>query len=484
MGQSKVTRRTMLKRSIAAGGMAAIASPFSVFAQKSPLDELAGRLQGLLITPGHDGYEQSRRVWNAMIDRRPAAIARCSGVADVVEVVRFARESGMDISIRGGGHNVAGKAVRDDAIMIDLGGMDGVWVDPGNRRARVQGGTRWGTFDNETLIHNLATTGGTVGTTGVGGLTLGGGIGWLAREHGLSCDNVVSADMVLADGSTVTASADEHPDLYWAIRGGGGNFGIVTSFEFELHELKPMVGGLAVYPGETLKDLLHFYREFTAGAPDGAMAMAGAFYGPPGTAVEGQVAAFSAVSYCGDPDEGARLLQPFKDFGPPALDIIGPTDYGTQQALFAGAGAPGIRNYWRSNFMKSLTDDAIDTMVSRAAELPPLNSMLLLEHLGGAIGRIGENETAFANRGANYNVSFLGGWTDPADDEKNIPWVRAAGDELRSFATGGAYINYMAGDESPERVRAAYEANFARLREVKRQYDPTNFFNSNQNIAP
>ena len=407
MGQSRVSRREMLKGSVAAGGIAAIASPLSVFAQKSPLDELAVRLQGPLIAPGDDQYEQLRRVWNAMIDRRPAAIVRCSGVADVVEIVRFARERDIDISVRGGGHNVAGKAVRDEAIMIDLGDMNGVWVDPGNRRARVQGGARWGEFDNETLVHNLATTGGTVGTTGVGGLTLGGGVGWLARKHGLSCDNVMSADMVLADGSVVTASAEQNLDLYWAIRGGGGNFGIVTSFEFEVHDLEPMVGGLAVYPGDKLKDLLHFYRDFTADAPDGAMAMVGAFYGPPGTAVEGEVAAFSAVSYCGDPKEGARLLQPFKDFGPPALDIIGPTDYGTQQSLFAGAGALGTRNYWRSSFLRVLSDDVLDVMVRRSAELPKPGSMFLIEHLGGAVARVGQNETAFANRGANYNMSVF-----------------------------------------------------------------------------
>ena len=484
MSNSQISRREMLKGAIAAGGTAALGSSIGVLARDAHLDDLAGRLQGPLITPEHDQYEQARQVWNAMIDRRPAAIARCSGVADVVDVVRFARDTGMDISVRGGGHNVAGKAVRDDAIMIDLGLMNGVWVDPGNKRARVQGGARWGAFDNETLVHNLATTGGTVGTTGVGGLTLGGGVGWLARKHGLSCDNVVSADMVLADGSAVTASADQNPDLYWAIRGGGGNFGIVTSFEFEVHELEPMVGGLAVYPGHTLKDLVHFYRDYTADAPDGLMAMVGAFYGPPGTSVEGEVAAFSAVSFCGPTDEGVRLLQPFKDFGPPALDIIGPTDYGTQQTLFAAGGAMGTRNYWRSSFLRELSDDAIDVMVRRSAEMPKPGSMFLIEHLGGAIGRVGQNETAFANRGANYNMSIFGTWLDPSEDEKNNAWVRATGDEVRSFSTGGAYVNYMAADEPAENVRAAYEANFARLREVKRQYDPTNFFNSNQNIAP
>ena len=484
MGKPEFTRREILKGSMAAGGLAAIGSPLVSAAQGASLDDLAERLQGPLITPSHDNYDQVRSVWNAMIDRRPAAIAQCAGVADVVDVVRFARKTGMDISVRGGGHNVAGKAVRDDAIMIDLGNMNGVWVDPAEKRAITQGGTRWGAFDNETLVHNLATTGGTVGATGVGGLTLGGGIGWLARKHGLSCDNVVSANLVLADGSVVTASAEENADLYWAIRGGGGNFGIVTSFEFQLHELESVTGGLAVYPGSSLRDLVDFYREYTANAPDGLMTMVGAFFGPPGTSVEGEVAAFAAVSYVGSAEDGARLVQPFKDFSSPALDIIGPSDYGTQQSLFAGAGALGTRNYWRSSFLRELSDGVLDVFVERAEEMPRPGSMFLIEHLGGAIARVGQNETAFANRGANYNMSVFGTWLDPSEDEKNNAWVRAVGDEIRSFSTGGAYVNYMAGDEPAENVQAAYEANFARLREVKRKYDPTNFFNSNQNIAP
>jgi len=484
----KFTRRQLLAGSAALGGLAAIGAPVATLARQaaraSKFESLAERLQGNVILPSDEGYEQARRVWNGMIDKRPGAVVRCSGVADVIEAVRFAREHDLPATVRGGGHNVAGKAVRDGALTIDLGAMHGVRVDARALRARAEGGVRWAAFDRETLVHNLATTGGTVGTTGVGGLTLGGGLGWLMRKHGLSCDNLVSADVVTADGRFMTASADENADLFWALRGGGGNFGIVTSFEFRLHELETVTGGMALYPRGRLADMLRFYREYTASVPDTVTAMAGAMIGPPGTSVEGEVAGIIAVCHCGPAGEGDRLLQPIRAFGPPALDAIGPIGYAGMQALFANAGTPGLRNYWRSNFMKSLTDDVLDTLVVRADEMPRPGSMLLIEHLGGAVGRVGAHETAFSNRDALYNVSVLGTWTDAADDAANVPWVRAAGDELREYATGGAYVNYMAGDESAENVRGAYEANFRRLVEVKRKYDPTNFFSSNQNIAP
>jgi FAD/FMN-containing dehydrogenase len=451
---------------------------------ESPLAGLGDVLGKRLIEPADQRYEEARKVWNGMIDKRPAAIALCAGVADVIDVVRFARDNDMPVSVRGGGHNVAGKALKNGAITIDLGPMHGIWVDARRKRALVQGGARWGAFDRETLAHNLATTGGTVTTTGVGGLTLGGGLGWLMRKHGLSCDNVVSANVVTADGATLTASGSENSDLFWAIRGGGGNFGIVTSFEFQLHAVEPIVGGMAIYPGNQLRDLLHFYRDYTAKAPDSLTAMAGALVGPPGTSVEGQMAGWMAVCHSGPVADGERLVKPVKEFGSPALDLIGPTDYRTIQTMFDAGSGPGARNYWRTNFMKELGDDAIDAILARADEIPPPGSLILLEHLGGAVARVGEHETAFANRGANYNVSVLGSWVHASDDEKNIAWVRKFGDELRSFATGGAYVNYMASDESPEHVRAAYEANFKRLVDVKRKYDPTNFFSANQNIAP
>jgi FAD/FMN-containing dehydrogenase len=484
----KMSRREMLIGSAAAGGLAALGAPALSFAQAaavdvSPLADLKARLSGNLILPGDGAYDDARKVWNAMIDKRPSAIARCSGVADVIEVVNYAREKNLSITVRGGGHNVAGKAVRDGAIQIDLGRLHGIRVDPGTKRARAQGGVRWNAFDREALAQNLVTTGGTVGDTGIAGLTLGGGIGWLCRKHGLSCDNLVSADVVTADGRLLTASESENTDLFWAIRGGGGNFGIVTSFEYQLHDLEPATGGMALYPESMIKDMLKFYRDFTASAPDSVMTMAGVMVGPPGTPVAGQTVGMLAVCHSGPLGEGEQLLRPIKEFGTPAVDLIGPTTYGAMQSLFGAAGELGSRNYWRSSFMKELSDEAIDTLVSRSGEIPRPGTLILLEHMGGAIRRVGEGETAFANRGANYNVSVLGSWLDASEDEKNIAWTRMFGDELKSFSTGGAYVNYMA-DESAASVRGAYEANFQRLVAVKRKYDPANFFSSNQNIVP
>lgn len=489
----KVSRRELLVGSAALGGLALLGAPELSFARRardagaasnSGLGDLAGQLRGDLILPGQKGYDDARKVWNGMIDKHPAGIARCTGVADVIDVVTYAREKNIPVSVRGGGHNVAGKSVSDGGITIDLGEMQAIRVDPARKRARVQGGARWGAFDRETLAFDLVTTGGTVSSTGVGGLTLGGGLGWLMREHGLSCDNVVSADVVTADGKLLVANETENSDLYWAIRGGGGNFGVVTSFDFQLHDLEPIVGGLAMYPQSMLKDMLHFYREYTSSAPDSITAMAGVINGPPGSPLEGQSAGFIAVFHGGSLSEGQRLVQPIKDFGPPAADFIGPTSYPAMQTMFDAGAAGGLRNYWRSNFMTECSDDAIDAIVARADELPPPASMILLEHLGGAVAEVGDHDTAFSNRGANYNASVFGTWVDADDDEENIAWVRTFGDELKAFSTGGGYVNYMSADENAANVRAAYEKNLQRLREIKQKYDPTNFFSGNQNIAP
>lgn len=487
-----LTRRELLLGTAAAGGLTVLGVPdlsytldAATTGNATPaFDDLAGMLRGELITPANGSYDEARKLWNGLVDKRPAAIARCTGVADVMAVIDYARTRGIAVSVRGGGHNVAGKSLRDGAIAIDLGPMQGIRVDAQAKRARAQGGVRWSAFDRETLAQNLVTTGGTVSTTGIAGLTLGGGLGWLMRKYGLACDNVVSADVVTADGRLLVADRSRNTDLYWAIRGGGGNFGVVTSFEFQLHDLEPVVGGSAFYPRKLVKDLLHFYREYTAKAPDSVTAMAGVVIGPEGSPLAGQAAGWFGVCHFGPEDEGKRLVRPIKEFGPPAMDFIGPMAYSALQTMFDAGAVAGQRNYWRSNFMKELSDDAIDAIVAHADELPPPGSMIAIEHLGGAVARVGEHETAFANRGANYNVSVFSTWVDPALDEKSIAWTRRFGDELRSFATGGAYVNYMAGDESPERVRAAYETNFKRLVEVKRKYDPDNFFSANQNIAP
>lgn len=488
---SHFTRRDLIRGGAALGAAAVATSTPLLIARQAlsaptsaalPLEGLQGRLAGQLVLPGDSGYDEARQVWNAMIDKRPAAIARCTGVADIFEVVNYARENGLPVSVRGGGHNVAGKALRDGAITIDLAPMHAVRVDPEQRRARVQGGARWRDFDREAVALDLVTTGGTVSTTGVGGLTLGGGLGWLMRQHGLSCDNLKSADVVTADGRLLTASDKENPDLFWALRGGGGNFGVVTSFEFGLHELQPITGGIAMYPENRLKDVMRFFRDFTGSAPDSVTAMAGILIGGEGSPVAGQNAGWIAVCHSGPAAEGERLLRPIKEFGPPAADFIGPTTYTNIQTMFDSP--PGSRNYWRSNFMTELSDDAIDAIVAHAGELPKPGSLFLLEHLGGAVGRVGEHETAFSNRAAKYNASILTAWLDREEDERNIAWTRAFGDELTAFATGAGYVNYMTADEGTKRIQATYEANLDRLRKIKKKYDPENFFNSNQNIAP
>jgi FAD/FMN-containing dehydrogenase len=489
-----ISRRELIKGTVAAGGLALVGSSAVASAQQSvnsataaavpePYAELAARLRGGLITPGHARYDAERKIFNDMIDKRPAAIAKCTGAADVMDVVRYAREHDIPVSVRGGGHNVAGKAVRNDAILIDLGPMHGVRADPLTGRARAQAGARLGALDRETLAVGMVTPSGTVSDTGIAGLTLGGGFGWLQRKHGLTIDNLVSADVVTADGEFLIASEAEHPDLFWALRGGGGNFGVVTSFEYKTYEVEPTIGGLAVYPADKLKDLLHFYRDFTSKAPDSIMTMAGAMPGIPGTATEGGIAAWIAVCYSGDLNEGERLLQPIKDFDSAVIDTIAPMPFGAIQTMFDAGSPPGMRHYWRSSFASELSDGLIDTMVANAPNLPLPGSMMLLEHMGGAVGRVGPTATAFSNRDAQYNVSILSAWLNAADDEANIGWTRSTGDALKKYGSGGGYVNYMA-DEGAAAVRAAYEVNLERLIDVKRKYDPTNVFSANQNIAP
>ena len=489
-----ITRRDLIKTTVAAGGLALVGPSAVAGTQQStaagtgaarpePYADLAKGLRGGLITPDHARYDAERKIFNDMIDKRPAAIAKCTGAADVMEVVKYAREHDIPVSVRGGGHNVAGKAVRNGALLIDLGPMDGVRADPVRQRARAQAGARLGALDRETLAVGLVTPSGTVSDTGIAGLTLGGGFGWLQRKHGMTIDNLVSADVVTADGEFLVANETSHPDLFWALRGGGGNFGVVTSFEYKTYEVEPTIAGLAVYPVDKLKDLLHFYRDFTSNAPDTIMTMAGAMPGIPGTSTEGGTAAWIAVCHSGDLSEGERLLRPIKDFGTAVVDTIAPMPFDAVQTMFDAGSPPGMRHYWRASFVHELSDGLIDTMVAYAPQLPMPGSMLLFEHMGGAVGRVGPTETAFSSRDAQYNVSVLSAWLDAGDDAANIAWTRSAGDELKKFGTGGAYVNYMA-DEGEAAVRAAYEVNLERLIEVKRMYDPTNVFSANQNIAP
>jgi FAD/FMN-containing dehydrogenase len=494
--QGDISRRELLARGITFGGVAMMGSSTKLFGQEAlsegtlpptaadPLGDLRTSLRGDLLTSADPAYDGARKLWNGMIDKRPAAIVRCAGTADVISAVKFARSNDLAVSVRGGGHNVAGKALRNGALAIDLSPMKGLRVDPKAKTARAQAGVTWGEFDRETVSFDLVSTGGTVSTTG-SGLTLGGGLGWLMRKHGLACDNLMSVDVVTASGEFLTASDSENADLFWAVRGGGGNFGVVTSFEYRLHKLEPITGGMALYPSNMIGDMFRFYREYTRSAPDSVTAMAGIVQGPEGSPLAGQQAGFFGVCHSGSETDGERLVRPIKEFGPPAMDMIGLTPYLAVQSLFDATSPPGNRNYWRSNFLNEISDEAIDVILANADGLPNnAYSALFFEHMEGAVGQVGVRDTAFANRDAKYNFTILSGWTDRAEDDRYVTWTRAFGDAMKTLATGAGYVNYMTDDEGAARIRATYEINYDRLVAVKRKYDPTNFFSGNQNIVP
>lgn len=413
-----------------------------------------------------------------MIDKRPAAIARCNGVADVVATVRFAAESNMLLAIRGGGHNIAGLATCDDGIVIEMSRMKGAHVDPVRRTVRAQAGMSWGDFDRETQLFGLATTGGQVSTTGISGLTLGGGIGWLMGRCGLACDNVLSFQVVTADGSVRTASADEHPDLYWALRGGGGNFGVVVSFEYRLHPITTVLSGMLVHPLDRANAVLRFYRDFVATAPDELTVYAAALTTPDG---------FEALAivpcYCGDNlAAGERLLQPLRDFGPPVADMVGPMPYLALQQMLDPACPYGIRSYWKSNFLRELSDDAIDTFVSHARSRTSPRTIAVIEHYHGQAQRVPPDETAIPLREYSFNLVLLSMW-ETADSAPHIAWTRDFFTAMQTFSTGSVYVNTLAADDS-NRVREAYGQIYERLAEIKLKYDPSNLFRVNHNIRP
>lgn len=443
---------------------------------------LKASLRGTLLHPADQGYDEARTIWNAMIDKRPAMIVRCAGVADVINAVNFARTHDLLVAVRGGGHNVAGNAVCDDGIMIDLSPMKSVRVDPARRTAHAEPGLTWSEFDHETQAFGLATTGGVIPTTGVAGLTLGGGIGWLMGKHGLSCDNLLAVDIVTADGQLRHASATENADLFWGIRGGGGNFGIVTSFEFQLHPVAQILGGMVIHPLANARDVLRFYREFTKTAPDELTSMAGFLTSPEGDPVVAII-----VCYNGPIEEGERVVQPLRAFGPPTADAIAPMAYPTLQGLMAEGFPSGLQNYWKSNFLTDLSDGAIAIMVDRFTTVPAPTSAMVIEHIGGAVSRVGGDETAFQHRHSPYNLLIIGIWPDPADNDTNIRWVRGTWEAVQPFSSGGVYVNYLgqADDEGIERIQEAYGvAQYERLLALKKQYDPTNLFRLNQNINP
>ena len=455
---------------------------------RSVIEQFRVSLNGHLVLPEDADYDEVRRIWNGMIDRRPTLIARCQNANDVVSAVHFARDQGLSIAVRCGGHSVAGKSVCDGGLMIDLSPMNGVTVDPEARTARIEGGAKLGVLDAATQEFGLATTAGMVSDTGVGGLTLGGGVGYLARRFGLTVDNLLGAEVVTASGEQIRADATENPDLFWALRGGGGNFGIVTAFEFRLHEVGPEVlVGQAYFPLDNMAEVLRFYRELMSDAPDELAGYALAANVPPVEPFpeENQGKPCIAIVCChsGDFEAGRKVLAPLETFGDPILRFIQPMPYTALQQSFNDGVPTGQRYYWKSHFHRELSDEAIDTFVAHVTSLPGPFSLVGFEPMGGAINRVDATETAFPHRDAEFGFGIWSGWSDPADDEAAIAWSRKLYDAMAPFSTGGVYSNYMDRDED-ERLPAAFADNLERLKRVKAKYDPDNFFRANQNIVP
>jgi FAD/FMN-containing dehydrogenase len=443
------------------------------------LDEFRQKHRGSILTAEDPQYDDARRVWNAMIDRRPAVIARPRGTADVIECVRFARGMNLAIAVRGGGHNVAGRCVCDDGLVIDFADMKGIRVDPVAMTARAEPGVRWTEFDRETQAFGLATTGGTIGDTGIAGLTLGGGFGWLEGKFGMTVDNLLSADVVLADGRLVHASSTDHPDLFWALRGGGGNFGVVTSFLYRLHEVGPMiVGGLVVHPFSRAKEVLKFFGEFLHTAPDELVAAAVLMTGP-----DGQKACAIMAAYPGDVVEGERLMAPLKQFGPPVVDALGRLPYRAHQSLIDAAMPPNVFNYWKAEFLRDMSDAVIEVSTEAFSRVPsPMSSMLFFP-IRGAASRVSPGATAFPHR-SGYHVGIYSLWTDRARNDSNIAWVRQTWNSIQPLAAGGVYVNELGDDDGADRVRMAYGLNYERLQQIKAKYDPDNVFRLTANITP
>lgn len=447
---------------------------------KVVVEQLRSRLRGELILPEDDAYEKARKIWNGMINKRPAVIAQCAGTADVISCVKFARENDLLTAVRGGGHNVAGNASCHGGFVIELSKMKGMRVDSTGQTARAQAGLTWGEFDRETQAFGLATTGGFVPSTGIAGLTLGGGLGYLGRRFSLTCDNLLSADVVTADGELLVTNSNESGDLFWGLRGGGGNFGVVTSFEYRLHPLGPMVlGGLILHPIEKAREAAGFYREFAPTSPDELTTHFGFLTSP-----EGHPVVCFIVCYSGDLDRGEKAIQPLRQFGSPLADAVQPMSYIALQAMGEALYPSGRLNYWKSSFVHELSNDAIETMISQFAQVPSPFSLVALEQLGGAIKRVDRDDTAFGDRAANYSLIITSAWTDLSQNEKNIYWTRDFFNAMQPFARDSVYVNYLdAGEE--DRIKNAYGADhYQRLVALKNKYDPTNFFRMNQNIKP
>jgi FAD/FMN-containing dehydrogenase len=444
--------------------------------------QLAPSFTGQLLQPGAADYDSARRVHNGLIDKCPALIARCAGTADVADAVRLARALNLPAAVRGGGHNVAGRATIDEGVMIDLAPMKGIHVDVGKRTARAQGGVLWKELNRETQVHGLAVTGGAVSTTGIAGLTLGGGFGWLAPKYGLALDNLRSAEVVLADGRILRASANENADLFWGIRGGGGNFGIASSLEYDVHPVGPTItGGLVAHPLARALDVMKVYRDACATAPDELELVAGFLTAPDGS---GHKLNGILASHCGTLSDGAAAVAPIKAFGPPAMDVMGPIPYCTQNSLLDAAFPKGALNYWKAQFVRELSDDCIRTIVDAFERCTSPMSQIVIEHFHGAMSRVPVDATACALRVTGFNVVIVAQWLDPSENDRHIGWARATYDALKPYLAPTRYVNYLEDDAPADAAAAVYGANYGRLRDLKSIYDPDNFFSANVNIGP
>ena len=443
-------------------------------------DELAGAFRGVVVMPGHARYDEVRAVHNGLIDKRPAVIARCRNVADVRDAVNFGRDKGLEISVRGGGHNVAGRAVTEGGLMIDLSPMGGVDVDPVRRRARAQGGVTWDEYNRTTEIYGQATTGGVVSTTGVAGLTLGGGIGWLMGKYGLSIDNLTQVEVVTADGQVRIVDDDNEADLFWALRGGGGNFGVATSMEFETHPLDVILGGLVAHPLAAAGEVVDMFRQVTKGLPDEATVFCALVHAPDGS---GMKLCALPLCHCGEPNQAEADLQPLRQFGPPILDLVQPMPYPAVNTMLDDGFPRGALNYWKSAFFTELSDAAVETMIAAFEATPSTMTGIVIEHFHGAVCRVDPAATAYPNRETGYNLVLTGQWLDPAETEANVRWVRETFAALEPYTAPRVYMNYLAEDEG-DRVANAYGPNLERLVEIKRRYDPDNLFRLNPNIDP
>jgi FAD/FMN-containing dehydrogenase len=443
------------------------------------LQAMRSRVRGRVSLPGDEGYDAARLVWNAMIDRRPEVIVQCTGAEDVATAVAFARENDLPLSVKGGGHNVAGKAVCDGGVMVDCSRMKGLRIDPAAATARAEPGLLWEEFDRETAAYGLATVGGVVGSTGIAGLTLGGGQGWLSGKYGLTIDNLLGVDVVTADGRLMRADATEHEDLFWAMRGAGANFGIVTAFEYRLHPVETVLGGLVIHPLDRARDVLRFYREFAAGQPDELTTYAAILTTPDGTPVVALVACYAGATI-----EGEHVLAPLRGFGQPVADTIGPIPYPTMQGLIGPSFPHGRRNYWKSGLTDRLTDAAIEAMAEFGERIPSPHSAIVVADVHGAAMRVDPKATAYRHRHLPFDVVILSSWTGPERDEANVEWTRVFYAAIKPELSSAVYVNDLGDDEGGERVKRAYGENYSRLVTLKQRYDPENVFRSNQNILP